>query len=71
MPEKSVLDQIKLTPAQTKSLQGMTLELNHIERELKKAELAGLDVSEARATFEDNKKKRSNLLKYYGSSVKD
>lgn len=60
---------IRLTIEQTKLLQGMTEELTKIDRELKKAELAGIDVVESRKIFEENKKKRLSLIKYYGRTT--
>jgi hypothetical protein len=70
MPGKNKLPEIKLTPEQTKVLQDMSPELALIDRELKKASLAGIDVTEQRKAFEENTEKRSNLLKYYGTKTK-
>lgn len=58
---------IMLSPESVISLKDMGPNIRTLEKEIAKAERAGIDVTEAKAMFERSKKLRQGLLKEYGS----
>jgi len=64
MPE-IVNNQIKLTPEEITELRGLEESISFMDQELRKAERAGIDVTEHRKEFEQMKRQRIGLLREY------
>lgn len=58
---------IMLSPEALTDLKNMGPNMATLEKEIAKAERAGIDMKEAKARFEQSKKLRQGLLKEYGS----
>ncbi len=65
MVEK-LLTPITLTPEALMDLKGMGPNLRTLEKEILKAERAGIDVKDLKVRLDQSKKLRQGLLKEYG-----
>lgn len=66
MPDK-LLTPIMLSPEAVMDLKNMGPNIQLLEKEILKAERAGIDVKEVKSRFEQSKKLRQGLLKEYAS----
>lgn len=60
------IEEIKLSPEDKLKLLDLEADIIALEREITKAERAGIDVTELRETFEKAKKLREGILREYG-----
>ena len=60
------IPEIRLTPEDKATLEALEADIVALDKELIKAEEAGLDVVELKADLEKAKKLRKGLLKFYG-----
>lgn len=62
-----MIEEIKLTPEDQKRLEDMAPDMRALEREVTKAERAGIDVAKQREDLEKAKKLREGVLREYGT----
>lgn len=60
------IEPIMLTPEDQKVLEDLAVDLDALEREVKRAEKAGIDVTELKEKFEAAKTLREGILREYG-----
>lgn len=60
------IEEIKIPKKDIETLEGLVPDIDALERELAKAERAGIDVSEQRKRFDEAKTLREGVLREYG-----
>lgn len=60
------VEPIYLTPADQKALEGLAEDIAALDREIARAEEAGLDVTELKEKHDKAKKLREGILRVYG-----
>lgn len=60
------IEEIKIPKKDLEALEGLVPDIDALERELSKAERAGIDVTEQRKRFEEAKSLREGVLREYG-----
>ena len=60
------IPEIRLTPEDKATLEALEADIVALDKELIKAESAGLDVADLKADLDKAKKLREGLLKFYG-----
>ena len=60
------IPEIRLSPEDKQTLVDLEADVIGLEREITRAERAGLDVTELRAKFDESKKLREGILREYG-----
>ena len=60
------IEEIKLSDEDKNTLLALEADIAAIEREITKAERAGIDVTELRGKFDEAKKLREGILREYG-----
>ena len=61
-----IRQEIKLREEDKKKLEGLSGDIEWLDNELRRAERAGLDVTQLRADFDKTKKTRLGVLREYG-----